>query len=651
MDLIIKYNKIITIICAFLILVLLTAGSNTILQFILNSGTINNDTNRIFPSNSDDYSEGWNVTWGISGDTDMALDLVTDSSDNIYVVGMSGEMFSMGNLTLSKFSNTGVSLWNVEWGGTDRDRGDAIAIDSSDNIYIAGTTQSFSTGPAGDICLLKYESSGFLHWFKTWGGTTQHDYATDIAVDSEGNIYITGSTKDYGAGKRDMVLLKYNSSGDFQWFKTWGTSEEEWGDGVTIDSSTGDIYIVGTSYYFPTSAWDIFVVGYNSSGEEKWSQTWDGGFSDYGGKISLDSRGGIYVTGMAEKTGGNEDFLLWKINTSGNVEWNRTWGGNPNDRGQDLITDSSDNVYIVGYTQSFGAQNNDVALLKYNYSGFLQWNITWGSSGVELGLCITLDSFEQIYIAGYSRSFGDSWGDNLLLSFLTDNIAPEIIIHSPIHDEIYDVLSPQYNISIIEANLVSTWYTIDGGISNFTVTELLGYIDRDAWFDAPEGPIYIRFYAKDYKNLTSYEEIVIIKKITKLLDIDIIDLIFSTKDFNLTFYIYNETNQGINFASIQMWWNETDVSTDIQNLGNGLYFISLEPIIVAPGEDPILLSMIISAEGYEDKYFETVIAVDPEVIDKKPPDKKAAIPGYNIFFLICVISLISVIFLWKRLKK
>ena len=100
-----------------------------------------------------------------------------------------------------------------------------------------------------------------------------------------------------------------------------------------------------------------------------------------------------------------------------------------------------------------------------------------------------------------------------------------------------------------------------------------------------------------------------------------------------------------------MWWNETDVSTDIQNFGNGLYFISLEPITVASGEDPILLNMIISADGYEDKYFETVIAVDPEVIDEKSPDKKVAIPGYNIFFLIYVISLISVIFLWKRLKK
>lgn len=637
MHYIIKYNKIRATVSVFLIFVLLTAGINTIPQFIVNSGSINNDANSNFPSNSDVHSEEWNVTWGKTGYEESGVDLISDSSDNIYVVGTSVEFLGPSNLTLSKFSNNGTLLWNTEWGGSSSDSGDAIAIDSSDNIYIVGRTW-----------LLKYDSSGFLQWNKTLGG-----YARDMMLDSEGNIYITGYTTDYGAGGVDMVLLKYDSSGDFQWNKTWGTSEDEWGQGITIDSSNGDIYIVGA---FKTSTSDdIFVVGYNSLGEEKWNQTWDGGFDDHAAKISLDSRGGIYVTGGSEKAGGNKDILLWKMNTSGNVEWNRTWGGNLRDEGFDIITDSSDNVYIVGISESFGPGNSAVALLKYNYSGFLQWNITWGGSGVDIGFGITLGSFEQIYLAGTSSSFGDVMGDNLLLSFLPDDtVAPEIIIHSPIHNDIYDILSPQYNISIIEENLVSAWYTIDGGISNYTVTELVGYIDRDAWSDAPEGSIYIRFYAKDSRNLISYEEIVIIKTIAKHLDIDIIDLIFSTKDFNLTFYVYNETNQGINFASIQMWWNETDVSTDIQNFGNGLYFISLEPITVAPGEDPILLNITITALGYEEKMFETYIAVDPDTLQKSSgvPFDELSLP---IILTVSVLSsgaIVGVIVLfWQRRRK
>ena len=69
-----------------------------------------------------------------------------------------------------------------------------------------------------------------------------------------------------------------------------------------------------------------------------------------------------------------------------------------------------------------------------------------------------------------------------------------------------------------------------------------------------------------------------------------------------------------------MWWNGINVSANFQNLGDGIYFISLGPITVAPGEDPILLKMAISASGYEDKDFETYIAVDPDTLEKGPAE-------------------------------
>lgn len=108
------------------------------------------------------------------------------------------------------------------------------------------------------------------------------------------------------------------------------------------------------------------------------------------------------------------------------------------------------------------------------------------------------------------------------------------------------------------------------------------------------------------------------------LEVDIIDQFFSSEKFNITFSVKNKNGQGIDFAMIKMWWDGTDVSNSIQNLGNGLYFISLDPITVAPGEDPILLNMIISADGYQDKYFETYLAVDPDTLDKitgKPAER------------------------------
>jgi hypothetical protein len=92
--------------------------------------------------------------------------------------------------------------------------------------------------------------------------------------------------------------------------------------------------------------------------------------------------------------------------------------------------------------------------------------------------------------------------------------------------------------------------------------------------------------------------------------------IFSLEQFNVTLSVYNETGYGINFAKFHMCWDVIDLSSDTQNLGNGYYFVSLDPITVAPGEDPVLLNMIVFASGYGGKYFETYIAVDPDTLQK-----------------------------------
>ena len=105
--------------------------------------------------------------------------------------------------------------------------------------------------------------------------------------------------------------------------------------------------------------------------------------------------------------------------------------------------------------------------------------------------------------------------------------------------------------------------------------------------------------------------------ITNLLFVEIINQSFSIEEFNFTFSVYNGSSQGIDFATIQLWWDGAVVSSEIQNLGSGLYFVPLDPITVAPGEEPILLNMIISADGYQDKYFYTYLTVDPDTLDKE----------------------------------
>jgi hypothetical protein len=220
--------------------------------------------------------------------------------------------------------------------------------------------------------------------------------------------------------------------------------------------------------------------------------------------------------------------------------------------------------------------------------------------------------------------------------FSIDTISPEILIYSPIADESFG-LTPKYNISIIESHLESIWYTIDGGVTNYTIDELNGTIDQYAWSATPFGPVILSFYAKDVTNNTGYKEVTITK--LKLLNMDILNMSLTSSEFKVEFYVYNESANAIDFASIQMWWNGTNVSSGLQNHGNGDYFISLEPITVAPGEDPILLNMTISASGYEDKYFETYISVEPPEIVKFLQfaiiDHSYSLEHFNFTFFLC----------------
>lgn len=141
------------------------------------------------------------------------------------------------------------------------------------------------------------------------------------------------------------------------------------------------------------------------------------------------------------------------------------------------------------------------------------------------------------------------------------------------------------------------------------------------------------------------------------IDVVVINQIFSIDWFNVTFYISNSLNEGIQFATIQIWWNGIDVTTDIRDIGEGFYNISLKPIIVNPGEEPILLNMTILADGYQEGYLEIYIAVDPDVIDKeseyngKPSD---VLPMVSIIIIIASTAGglgLAGIGLFKYLKK
>jgi len=206
--------------------------------------------------------------------------------------------------------------WNKTWGGLANDNGYGIAADSSGNLFITGDTNSYGAANQ-DAFLLKYDSSGNLEWNKTWGGSNG-DHGLGIAVDASGNVFITGYTSSYGAGNQDAFLLKYDSSGNLEWNKTWGGSLGDFGRGVAVDSS-GNIFITGDTNR-GTAGPDVFLLKYDSSGNFQWEKTWGGFATDIGRGVAVDGSGNVFITGhnnQGGNPGSGADVFLFKYDSSG----------------------------------------------------------------------------------------------------------------------------------------------------------------------------------------------------------------------------------------------------------------------------------------------------------------------------------------------
>ena len=360
---------------------------------------------------------GWIETLGGTGD-DRGRGIAVDSSGNVYVAGQS-DSTSNGfyDILITKYNTSGAIQWQRTLGGTADDIGYEIAVDSSGNVYVAG--QSNGTGAGGmDVLIAKYNASGTIQWQRTLGGTDT-EFGRSIAVDSSGNVYVLGSTRSTGAGTYDFLIAKYNTSGAIQWQRTLGGTDRDEGQGIAVDSS-GNVYVTGRCQSAGAGSIDFLIAKYNASGTIQWQRTLGGTDIDFSLAIAVDSSGNVYVTGYTSVGGLGQEFLITKYNTSGTIQWQRTLSGTGDDQGYGVAVDSSGDVYVVGQTTSAGAGNFDILIAKYNASGTIQWQRILGGTDREEGKGIAVDNSGNVYVTGLTESAGSGSYD-LLIAKLPDD--------------------------------------------------------------------------------------------------------------------------------------------------------------------------------------------------------------------------------------
>ncbi|MBY9005202.1 MAG: SBBP repeat-containing protein [Candidatus Lokiarchaeota archaeon] len=367
---------------------------------------------------SQSNNSGWITLWGNTNKLigELGTDIINDETGNSYVVGtQSYYENSTKFLCFLKFNLNGTLIWERLWSNLTTNGGLDIVIDELNNTYIVGFLNN-NTSDNFDVCILKYNSTGHLQWDEIWGGL-QSDLATKIAINGTNEIYITGHTKSYGANNEtDTFLLKYNSTGHLQWDEIWDNSNSDSGNGIIFDS-LGDLYLTGSTNVTSGEELNPYLLKYNSSGTLISIKIWNELIGYLPTSMTNDTLNNLYIAGYLYIVDNvNVDTFLYKCDLSGNIEWNVTWGGSSMESLEDFIIDGNGNIYLTGYTNSYGGSTN-IFLLKYNQTGIFQWYDILGDGSINVAFGIGVDSQDNIYLTGLTQLTRENAGNLFILKY------------------------------------------------------------------------------------------------------------------------------------------------------------------------------------------------------------------------------------------
>ncbi|HAQ19859.1 MAG TPA: hypothetical protein DCR40_11585 [Prolixibacteraceae bacterium] len=350
---------------------------------------------------------------GIAKSDDRAYVLAVDAKGNVYVSGGTGYNNSIVTI---KYNSLGDTIWIRSYigpgSGHNWTNPTSIFVDDSGYVYVAGTSEKSSSlhGLNQDYTILKYSPSGVQEWVARHNGPGDDaDWVNSMAVDSLGNVYVTGSAGGGSTGSsdsyQDITTIKYNTSGTLLWKKTYigpGTSSDE-GSMITLDNHR-NVYVTGTSYN------DIVTIKYANDGTELWKKFYNGPESstDQGTAITVDRKHNVYVTGRSYYSPTNGfDIITIKYDSIGTKLWEKNFNGSASgsDASQKIILDTDGNIYVLGTTMNT-TTSDDYQLIKYNPAGTLLWEIKYtnsnGAGNQEKAAALFVDDLNNIYAAGTS---------------------------------------------------------------------------------------------------------------------------------------------------------------------------------------------------------------------------------------------------------
>jgi hypothetical protein len=399
-------------------------------------------------------------------DADIGNAVASDIRGNVFVTGSyRSSDITFGSYTLpnvydydiflTKYGPAGNVLWAKGSGGNDRDEGVSVAVDEDGSVYVCGNFKSDSidfdgltlhnfAGHKFEIFLVKFDSAGIVQWAKSFG-SFDNDVSQDLAVDTAGNLYMTGSFGGLSitfdtivlnnvstSPSADIFFAKFDPYGNALWANGIGGNNVDCGYSIAIDKDN-ELYLATLSNSNPiTYGSTTFAFGvtpqfvlckFDPAGDLYWIQHFIGTGACEMPEVSVNSSKDIFVSGsikngisfgsviLTPTAGTFTDVFIAKLDSLGTGIWGRCTGGNRVDHCDAVAADEEGNVYIGGMIGSasvmfdtiplsFFGPNAVYFLVKYDNSGNALWLKSDGGIGNDRIMDISVNDNGMVYISG-----------------------------------------------------------------------------------------------------------------------------------------------------------------------------------------------------------------------------------------------------------
>ena len=315
------------------------------------------------------------------------------------------------------------------------------AVETKDSsFFIFGTSSSFVNGTS-NFYLMKIDSTGFFDWSKSFGGNGI-EQGNAIALKPNGHYLLTGYSNSYGNGGYDILNIEIDSLGNEIWLKNHGGSDWDYAFDNTI-LPNGNSIITGSTFSIGNGNQDGFLMLLDNNGDLLWMKSYGKNGEDVLRKTMLTSTGFLLSIGFTTETNGDKDFYVVKTDINGDTLWTKKYGTTSNDEGF-AICETIEGTYILaGYSEGVGAGGKEGFYFETDTSGNMIWNQNYGGTQDEIFNAICIKPNENRFFAAWeSASYGNGENDFVVNSLFTNGgwLDAAITFGTALDEKPYDII-------------------------------------------------------------------------------------------------------------------------------------------------------------------------------------------------------------------